>query len=79
MSLASCPKRWRDLAQINQHLLFVTAEELAELERRLHQMLMELYPRIADEGARPKGALPVEMISFTFPLRLPAPAEAPPD
>ncbi len=79
MSRASYPKRWRDLAQINQHLLFVTAEELAELERRLHQMLMELYPRIADEGARPKGALPVEMVSFIFPLRLPDPAEAPSD
>ncbi len=37
------------------------------------------FGTLADEGARPKGALPVEMISFTFPLRLPAPAEAPPD
>lgn len=72
---SSYPLEWQSLAETNQFLLFVTKDELAELQRRLHLILNEFMPRL-DPALRPKGAVPVEMISFTFPLRLPEGATA---
>jgi DNA-binding transcriptional ArsR family regulator len=64
------PPNWQSLAETNQYLLFVTAEELDDLQRRLHVLLGAYMPRL-DPAMRPKDTVPVEFISFSFPLRLP--------
>ena len=68
------PPDWQAVAETNQFLLFVTREELQDLQRRLHTMLGEFLPRL-DPAKRPPGTVPVELITFTFPVRLPEVAD----
>jgi DNA-binding transcriptional ArsR family regulator len=67
---ASYPKEWRDLAAEGEYLLWVTPEELAEVERDLALVLMRYPERMQDPSARPAGARAVEALSFIFPLDL---------
>ena len=68
------PPEWQAAGETSQFLLFVTREEVEEVQRRLHALLGEYMPRL-DPAKRPKGTVPVELITFTFPLRLPQGAE----
>ena len=72
-------KEWRDLGTEGEYLLWVTAEELAELERDLALVLMRYFERLQDPSARPAGARAVEALAFIFPLDLEnaRPAEGP--
>ena len=64
------PEEWQAAAETNQFLLFATLEEVEELKRRLHALLGEFLPRL-DPAKRPGGTVPVELITFMFPVRLP--------
>jgi DNA-binding transcriptional ArsR family regulator len=68
------PPAWRRVANSKQAIWWVTAEELAELDAEVNQLLYRYYERAADPQLRPAGALPVEFVSFAHPLRSP-PAE----
>jgi len=70
---ASYPRRWRHAAEDSQLLFYVTAEELAQLN---DELLAFLRPRLfrerqSDPSLRPPGAVPVEMVVFSYPLTLP--------
>jgi DNA-binding transcriptional ArsR family regulator len=64
------PLEWQAAAETNQFLLWVTREELDEIQLRLHTLLGGFMPRL-DPGKRPEGTVPVELITFMFPVRLP--------
>ncbi len=64
------PKVWRDLATENEYVLWVTPEELAEIELDLGRALMRFHERIGDRTARPEGSRPVEVLEFIFPIDL---------
>jgi DNA-binding transcriptional ArsR family regulator len=73
---ASYPREWRNAANEGDYLFWLTPEELTELNRELAEKLIPLArERLTDPGARPAGALPVELLLFTYPVT-PSPAKS---
>jgi len=71
-SKASYPRRWRNAAQNNEAVFYVTPEELEELNTELTALLMSKYfDRLADRSKRPPGTVPVEILIMSWPLQLP--------
>jgi len=71
-SKASYPRRWRNAAQNNEAVFYVTPEELEELNTELTALLMSKYfDRLADRSKRPPGSVPVEILIMSWPLQLP--------
>jgi predicted ArsR family transcriptional regulator len=69
---ASYPREWRNAADSSEYLFYLTLEELEQLSRDVHAILMPRYQeRLAHPERRPAGALPVEMLLFTFPISRP--------
>ena len=69
---ASYPRRWRDAANDSQLQFYLTAEELAQLNNELRAFLLPWeLERHNDPSLRPPGAVPVEMVVFSYPLTLP--------
>jgi DNA-binding MarR family transcriptional regulator len=70
----SYPREWREAAGDTDYLFHLTAEELEQLNADVLALLGSRYPeRITDPSQRPPGAMPVEMLVFSFPVT-PAPA-----
>jgi DNA-binding transcriptional ArsR family regulator len=71
-SKASYPRRWRNAAQNNEAVFYVTPDELEELNSEVTALLMSKYfDRLADKSKRPPGSVPVEMLIMSWPLQLP--------
>jgi DNA-binding transcriptional ArsR family regulator len=69
---ATYPRRWREAASDNEYLLFLTADELDQLNKELTDLLLPRYrERITDPSLRPPGAVPIELLTFSYPLSLP--------
>ncbi len=69
---ASYPRRWRDAADETQLVFYVTADELAQLNDELLRFLQPRFlDRHNDPSLRPPGAVPVEMLVFSYPITLP--------
>ena len=69
----SYPREWRDAAESSQHVLWLTSDELKELSEELLSLLLSRFrERRTDPSVRPDGALPVELLMFTYP-RTPPP------
>jgi DNA-binding transcriptional ArsR family regulator len=69
----SYPRRWREAAEDSEYLLFLTVEELEQLNRDLSAMLIPLFrERMADPAKRPAGSVPVELLLFSYPIEHPA-------
>jgi DNA-binding transcriptional ArsR family regulator len=69
---ATYPRRWREAASDGEYLLYLTAGELDRLNKELTDLLLPRYrERITDPSLRPPGAVPVELLTFSFPLSLP--------
>ena len=68
------PRSWQLAAHDSEFLYFLTAEELEELNRQLHDLLMPWFDRgpwMSDPSQRPPGAVPVELLTFSYPLSQP--------
>ncbi len=65
---ATYPKVWRDLASENQYVLWVTPDELEQMEIELAAVLMRYQGRLTDRGSRPEGSRAVEVLQFIFPV-----------
>ncbi len=73
---ASYPREWRKAANEGDYLFWLTSEELTELNRELAEKLIpRARERLTDPRARPAGALPVELLLFTYPVT-PPPAKS---
>jgi DNA-binding transcriptional ArsR family regulator len=69
---ASYPRVWRKAANEGDYLFWLTPEELEELNRELAEMLIpRARERLTEPGARPAGALPVELLLFAYPVAPP--------
>lgn len=64
------PARWRDAAGETHSVVYLTVDELAELERELAELATRHADR-TDPRRRPPGSLPVAVFTHAFPLRLP--------
>jgi DNA-binding transcriptional ArsR family regulator len=72
-SKASYPRSWRNAAQNNEAVFYVTPDELEELNTEVTALLMSKYfDRLADKSKRPPGSVPVEMLIMSWPLQLPS-------
>ncbi|MHB8246742.1 MAG: helix-turn-helix domain-containing protein [Acidimicrobiales bacterium] len=72
---ASYPKAWQKAAGESEHVFYLTVEELEALSAELLAFLLPRYrERLTDLAARPAGAIPVELLLFTYPIAAP-PAE----
>jgi DNA-binding transcriptional ArsR family regulator len=71
----SYPKAWRDATDESEYLLYVTPAELKAVNEELLDFLMSKYrERLTDPAQRPAGALPVEILTFSFPVQQPGTA-----
>ena len=68
------PKRWRDAAGDSEHVLYLTVEELEALNEELTALLLPRFrERLTDPTTRPEGAVPVELLLFSYPIAPPPP------
>lgn len=68
---SSYPVAWQEAALDAEYLLKVTPDELTELNNELIMLLHSRYrDRMTDASMSPPGALPVEVLLFSFPLQL---------
>ena len=66
---ATYPRRWREAACDNEYLLYLTADELDQLNEELTDLLLpRSRERITDPSLRPPGAVPVELLTFSYPI-----------
>jgi DNA-binding transcriptional ArsR family regulator len=72
---SSYPREWRDAAGDSEFVFYLTARELKELNDELLAFIRPRFlERLTDPSQRPPGAVPVEMVMFSYPIELP-PAE----
>jgi predicted ArsR family transcriptional regulator len=68
----SYPTEWREAAADTQHTFYMTADELSELNQELLALLLPRFrDRLTDPSKRPPGAVPVELLAFSYPMQLP--------
>ena len=61
------PAPWREAAPFGDRILYVTADELAELASRIDAMLDEYLDRLVKPELRPEGARRVTYLNWAFP------------
>ena len=67
------PAEWRAAADASEAVAWLTVDELRSLNERLLELLLSHRELLTDPSMRPPGAVPVEILAFTFPLRQPEP------
>ena len=63
----SWPPEWEEAGLASQSLVFLTAEETAQVGTEIRAILGQYLDRRTDASARPPGALPVEVTVFGYP------------
>lgn len=70
---ASYPRAWREAAGDSEFVFWLTPKELEELDRELTDFLLPRFrERLLDPMSRPAGAVPVELLLFSYPMVPPA-------
>ncbi|HEX3737707.1 MAG TPA: helix-turn-helix domain-containing protein [Solirubrobacterales bacterium] len=59
---------WAEAAVLGDHMVYVTAAELEELNRRIGELLEPYARRVGDRPARPPGSRAASFIQLGFPL-----------
>jgi hypothetical protein len=68
----SYPPRWREAAANSEYLFYLTVEELEQLSAELNTLLGSwMRDRLSDPSLRPAGSVPVELLTFAYPMELP--------
>jgi DNA-binding MarR family transcriptional regulator len=71
-SRPSYPRDWRNAAGSNEWILFLTPDELQQLNDELSEVIRPRFrERFNDPSKRPPGALPVEYLLFSYPIAVP--------
>ncbi|MFD0368377.1 winged helix-turn-helix domain-containing protein [Streptomyces sp. NPDC059071] len=60
------PREWQEAEQFGDSLLYLTPEELADLGRRMEELLRPYEDRDADAARRPEGARPVSVLRIAY-------------
>jgi DNA-binding transcriptional ArsR family regulator len=69
---ANLPKVWQEASDSTQAMIYVTPEELREVNTQLLSILQKFHPRLENHSLRPEGALPIELLVFAFPVQGPS-------
>jgi DNA-binding transcriptional ArsR family regulator len=70
-SKAGYPREWREAADDSDYLTYVTPEELTQMNKELHAVMVRFWERLEDPAKRPPGALPVETLLLSYPIKPP--------
>lgn len=70
-SKSSFPKDWQEASQNVETLLWVTPAELESVTQEVLSVFNRFFDRITDSSLRTEGSLPVEVLMFAYPVRLP--------
>ncbi|MGW2209820.1 winged helix-turn-helix domain-containing protein [Streptomyces sp. NPDC001781] len=62
------PREWQEAEHIGDQVLYLTAEELADLGEKLDRLLRPYEDRQGNPAARPEGVRLVQIIRAAFPL-----------
>lgn len=62
------PREWQEAERIGDQMLYLTAQELADLGEKIDRLLRPYEDRQSDPAARPRGARLVQIIRAAFPL-----------
>ena len=65
---ASYPANWRAAALRSAAQTWLTADELADLGRRVTELLVTYRDRLSDPAKRPPGSRPVRLLAVGYPL-----------
>jgi DNA-binding transcriptional ArsR family regulator len=68
------PTEWQDAAHFGDNIVYATAEELKELDRKIDSLLEPFLPRLEDPGARPAGVRQITLLRLAFPYLGPSPS-----
>lgn len=70
------PKRWRDAVGDSEYVFYLTVAELEALNKELTALLLPRFrERLSDPASRPAGAVPVELLVFSYPIAPPPPEQ----
>jgi len=66
------PKVWQEASDSMQAVIYVTPEELREVNTQLLTILKAFHPRLENHSLRPENSLPIELLVFAFPVQGPS-------
>lgn len=62
------PPEWAEAAPLGDALVYMTAEELREVEARIRELFEPFLERLEDGAPRVEGSRPVSVIALAFPM-----------
>ncbi len=62
------PAEWREAAPFGDSIVYLTAEELADLGERMGELTEPYLERLTDRDKRPDGARAVSVLHLAFPI-----------
>jgi predicted transcriptional regulator len=65
------PKAWQEASDSTEVIFFATPEELRQVNSEVLEVLSRFHDRLQDKSLRPDDSLPVEVLMFSHPIRLP--------
>jgi predicted transcriptional regulator len=69
------PRPWAEASEVSDDILYLTPEELHELNEQVRELAEDFYERLGDPAKRPSNSRPVNFIRLAFPLSDGPPAE----
>jgi len=66
-SRAEEPREWQDAAMLGDRILYLTADELTELGRKVRELTDAYFERLVKPELRPEGARLVSYLHIAFP------------
>lgn len=66
----SYPEDWQQACATNESVMYLTTDELREIQSELLSLMLRYNDRLVDPSLRPAGARPVEMITATYLVQL---------
>lgn len=73
MARRAAAKEWREAAGVVQSLMWLTSDELAELQADLQALAVRHLDRLTDPSRRPEGASLVRLVAWGIPERIDTP------
>lgn len=71
-SRSGYPREWREVTGASQFIVHVSPEELRAVSLEIDAVLGRFHDRLEDPSRRPAGSAPVEMLLFSYPVRIEA-------
>ncbi|MFD8817215.1 winged helix-turn-helix domain-containing protein [Streptomyces sp. NPDC059627] len=69
------PEHWSKITGSGESVFYLTPEEAESFQEELTALLFRYRERLEDPSLRPAGAIPMELIQFTFPADAVRPLE----